>query len=342
LLKVQAGPGHRYFDLARGREAESTTVDGSLVLSGAIPPRGIGAFVSGEPSKLGAEFEEFLAGRMRQYERASPDSGFPARRVELSEPPPTKKSTATPPGMVTITAASCSMEVEFQVRECGLYESVPTPGPNWGALHRPHLLTREVKLGAYAIDITPVTNAQFAEFLEATRYRPRHRENFLRHWESGAPPAVLADHPVVYVSLEDARAYAAWAGRRLPTEEEWQHAAQGQEQRLYPWGNELRPGVCNDGSRGGTTPVTAFPDGGSPFGCLDLCGNVWHWTESERRDGRTRFCILKGGSWFRARGSDWYADGGPKPCRFAAKFLLMWPGLDRCSTIGFRCVADRV
>jgi formylglycine-generating enzyme required for sulfatase activity len=313
-----------------------------LVLSGAIPPRGIGAFVSGEPSKLGAEFEEFLAGRMRQYERASPDSGFPARRVELSEPPPTKKSTATPPGMVTITAASCSMEVEFQVRECGLYESVPTPGPNWGALHRPHLLTREVKLGAYAIDITPVTNAQFAEFLEATRYRPRHRENFLRHWESGAPPAVLADHPVVYVSLEDARAYAAWAGRRLPTEEEWQHAAQGQEQRLYPWGNELRPGVCNDGSRGGTTPVTAFPDGGSPFGCLDLCGNVWHWTESERRDGRTRFCILKGGSWFRARGSDWYADGGPKPCRFAAKFLLMWPGLDRCSTIGFRCVADRV
>jgi formylglycine-generating enzyme required for sulfatase activity len=150
-------------------------------------------------------------------------------------------------------------------------------------------------------------------------------------------PAGLEEHPVVYVDLGDARAFAAWAGKRLPTEEEWQYAAQGPEALRYPWGNEMRPGMCNSGESGGTTPVTAFPEGRSPFGCLDMCGNTWEWTESERSDGRTRFCILRGGSWFAARGSAWYMDGGPAPCAFGAKFLLMWPGLDRCATVGFRC-----
>lgn len=198
---------------------------------------------------------------------------------------------------------------------------------------------RPVELPAYALGLTPVTNAQFAEFLRVARYRPAQPENFLKHWTNGAPPAGREEHPVVYVSLEDARAYAKWAGRRLPTEEEWQYAAQGPALRRYPWGNEMKPACCNDGQSGGTTPVRAFPQGRSPFGCFDLCGNTWEWTESERHDGRTRFCVLKGGSFYKARGSGWYADGGPKPSYFAAKFLLMWPGLDRCATIGFRCAA---
>ena len=145
---------------------------------------------------------------------------------------------------------------------------------------------------------------------------------------------------MVYVDLDDARAYAAWAGKRLPTEEEWQYAAQGGDGREYPWGNELRAGRCNRGETGGTTPVKAFPAGRSPCGCYDMCGNVWQWTESERSDGRTRFCIIRGGSYFTAKGSNWYVDGGPRPANFATKFLLMWPGLDRCATIGFRCVVD--
>jgi formylglycine-generating enzyme required for sulfatase activity len=110
-----------------------------------------------------------------------------------------------------------------------------------------------------------------------------------------------------------------------------------QRPRLYPWGDEPREGVGNEGRTRSTTPVRSFPNGRSPFGLYDCCGNVWQWTESERSDGRTRFCSLKGGSFYEARGSDWYADGGLKPCRFAAKFLLMWPGLDRCATVGFRC-----
>jgi formylglycine-generating enzyme required for sulfatase activity len=230
--------------------------------------------------------------------------------------------------------------VEFQIRECGFYESSMDASMVGANLHKTTIFTRQVTLPQYAMDLTPVTNAQFAQFLQASRYRPRHPHNFLRHWVNGAPPAGRENHPVVYVDLDDARAYARWAGRRLPTEEEWQYAAEGPGHTRFPWGEEMRTNVCNDETTGGTTDVMRYPGGRSPFGCYDLCGNVWHWTESERSDGRTRFCILKGGGWFKARGSAWYADGGPLPCRFAAKFLLMWPGLDRCSTVGFRCVVD--
>ncbi len=178
------------------------------------------------------------------------------------------------------------------------------------------------------------------EFLSASGYRPRHPENSLKHWADGRPPKGKEEHPVVYVDLDDARAYARWAGKRLPTEEEWQYAAAGPEGLAYPWGNRMVPGRCNAGEQGGTTPLTAYPESRSPLGCYDMCGNTWEWTESQRSDGRTRFAILKGGSHYRAEGSHWYADGGPRPTQFAAKFLLTWPGLDRCATIGFRCVVD--
>ena len=144
----------------------------------------------------------------------------------------------------------------------------------------------------------------------------------------------------MYVDLNDARACAKWAGKRLPTEEEWQYAAQGLDNLTYPWGNRFEEDICNSGKTGGTTSVTAFPKGRSPFGCYEMCGNVWEWTESERSDGRTRFCIIRGVSFFKAEGSRWYTDGVPQPCNFGAKFILMWPGLDRCATIGFRCVVD--
>ena len=71
-----------------------------------------------------------------------------------------------------------------------------------------------------------------------------------------------------------------------------------------------------------------------------MCGNVWEWTESERSDGHTRFAVIRGGSYYQAPGSGWYADGGPRPADFAEKFLLTSASLDRCATIGFRCVID--
>jgi formylglycine-generating enzyme required for sulfatase activity len=341
LLRVAHDPSQECFDLITGRSHVAAVREESLLMTGQVLPRGIGCFVAGTRAALDNGFSDFLARQAQLQASASFSTKFPDRRVELRPVQATRKPVAVPDGMVEIPAARFAMQVEFQVRECGFYDSVPSQGLDWGNLHRPKLLTRNVSVGPYAMDLTPVTNGQFAGFLKAGGYKPKHPDNFLKHWQDGAPPPGREDHPVVYVSLEDARAYAAWAGKRLPTEEEWQFAAGGPEQRLFPWGPTLRAGVCNDGRSGGTTPVRAYPEGRSSFGCYDLCGNVWHWTESERSDGRTRFCILKGGSWFKARGSGWYADGGPQACRFAAKFLLMCPGLDRCSTIGFRCVMDQ-
>lgn len=339
LLKV-ATTGERHYDLIAGREMKPSISEGRALLSGRIAPRGIGCFLAMRPgTRPEAKLRSLLASQRALARRSDENTQFPQRATMLKQPKPTRKRHRVPEGMVEIPAASFTMTIEFQVRECGFYESSEERALAGGELHKPREFRRAVTLGRHAIDVTPVTNAQFAGFLSASRYRPRHPENFLRHWVKGVPPPGKEDHPVVYVDLDDARAYARWAGKRLPTEEEWQYAAEGPRHTRYPWGDEMRADVCN-ARGGGTTPVKRFPAGRSAFGCYDLCGNVWHWTETERRDGRTRFCVLKGGSWFKAAGSVWYADGGPLPCRFAAKFLLMWPGLDRCSTIGFRCVAD--
>jgi formylglycine-generating enzyme required for sulfatase activity len=344
LIQIERHNGERVFDLIAGQEAvpaSSTTL--LQRVSGFLPPRGIGCVIAGLPEALGRDFTRFLTGQRALAARAKWDPTPPVlhaslKPVQFARPRP---RSALPKDMVAIPAANIRLRTEFRIRECGFYDSIhPDFTRKFPPLHVPLGFEREVTLKPYAMDVTPVTNAQFADFLRASGYKPRHSQNFLKHWTETGPPPGKEDHPVVHVALEDARLYARWCGKRLPTEEEWQYAAQGPDARKYPWGNEMRPGCCNDGKTGDTTPVRAFPDGCSPFGLYDLCGNVWEWTESERSDGHTRFCILRGGSFYQAKGSDWYADGGARPCSFAAKFLLIWPGLARCATIGFRCAID--
>lgn len=341
LLRVTTVVEARWYDLVAGTEIHPQIVEGHATLYGRLGPRGMGCFLARPMQQWDGEDEmaAFLAIQREAFERATADTSFPYREIELRPGAVVPSATSVPDGMVEIPATRTTLVVEYRSRECGFYENTPPAGNLWGwaPLHEPRQIRRVVMLHRYAMDLTPVTNAAFARFLSASRYRPRHPERFLAHWSHQTPPQGLEEHPVVFVSLEDARAYAAWAGKRLPTEDEWQYAAAGPEAWPYPWGHQRRERVCNDGRTGGTTPVSAFPDGRSPFGLFDCCGNIWQWTDSERSDGRTRFCFLKGGSFYAAHGSDWYADGGLQTCRFAAKFLLMWPGLDRCGTIGFRC-----
>ncbi|MBI1923042.1 SUMF1/EgtB/PvdO family nonheme iron enzyme [Candidatus Poribacteria bacterium] len=139
----------------------------------------------------------------------------------------------------------------------------------------------------------PVTNAQYQRFIRETGYKPP------QSWDGDAYPEKKGDHPVTYVSCEDAEAYAAWAGCRLPAFEEWERAGRGSDGRQFPWGNEIDKPRCNTSElgAGGTTPVGAFPEGISPFGCYDMVGNVWEWT-STWYDDEQHFRVVRGGAWF--------------------------------------------
>jgi gamma-glutamyl hercynylcysteine S-oxide synthase len=187
-----------------------------------------------------------------------------------------------------------------------------------------------------------VTNAQFKKFLDMTHYHPADDLNFLKDWKNGAYPQGWDNKPVTWVSLEDARAYAAWAGKRLPHEWEWQWAAQGGDGRLYPWGNDWDANAVPVASHGRTLTapddVSAHPAGASPFGIMDLVGNVWQWTD-EYQDTHTRGAILRGGNHYQPQGSIWYFPQAYRNDQHS-KLLLMAPGYDRSGTVGFRCVQD--
>lgn len=137
---------------------------------------------------------------------------------------------------------------------------------------------RKMNVAAFLIDRCPVTNAQYKKFMDATGHRPPW------NWNGRNVPDGKAGHPVTRLRWQDAAAYAKWAGLRLPTEAEWEKAARGTDGRLYPWGSEWLDGATRIGdpaspqTRALTTPVGAFPAGASPYGVLDLCGNVAEWT----------------------------------------------------------------
>ena len=150
---------------------------------------------------------------------------------------------------------------------------------------------REMELPEYWIGRYPLTNAQYKRFVDATSRKPPG------HWKGAEPPPDKLDHPVVHISWYDAQAYCDWAGMALPTEEEWEKAARGDDGRVYPWGNEPPTAEHGNFNRkiGGTTPVGRYsPRGDSPYGCADMAGNVWEWTATGNKVWR----VLRGGSWF--------------------------------------------
>jgi len=177
----------------------------------------------------------------------------------------------------------------------------------------------KVTVSDFYLDRWPVTNTEYKEFVEATGHTvPNYEVSWCDtrgyNWDAERRmyPEGKADHPVVLVTWEDAMAYAAWAGKRLPTEAEWERAARSLQNYRYPWGDDHLPGLCNcrDAGLGGTSPVGMFsPDGDSVEGVMDMVGNVWEWTNSlfhpypyAANDGRENrqapgFRVLRGGSW---------------------------------------------
>jgi iron(II)-dependent oxidoreductase len=195
------------------------------------------------------------------------------------------------------------------------------------------------KVDSFLIDKYPVSNLQFYEFISASGYRPADTANYLKHWQSGIYKQGQEKYPVVYVSYEDISAYAKWAAKRLPTEAEWQLAAQGTDGRKWPWGNEFHGTWCNNGFDR-PTPVDAFSKGESPNGVMDLVGNVWQITNDMYFNGINYFLIIRGGSFYHPESSSWYIQGGPQSLDRTQIMLMVSPGFDRCETVGFRCVKD--
>lgn len=336
LLTVPAAPGFEFYDLIAGKPALIQNDQQKLNIRGEIGPRAVACILAGKKESLGKDFPAFLAEMKKIVLYHSDDGALVLTNTSIKSVKPTKPVSRFPAGeMVEIKPATIRQTVSIESRECGTYTSQPLVAVD---LTKSEVIDKTVHIPWIAIDTYPVTNQQFHQFIKETRYQPKDATLFLAHWKKGSFPEDKKDHPVVYVDLDDARAYAAWVGKRLPLESEWQYAAQGYHWSKYPWGNELRKNYCNDGDD--TTSVYAFPDGKSPFGCYDMCGNTWEMTESEYADEHNRFCMLKGGSFYQAEKSHWYSRGGPLPSDVSTKFLMMYGGLDRCATIGFRCVVD--
>ena len=155
-----------------------------------------------------------------------------------------------------------------------------------------------LQIDAYEIGVYPVTNAQYFRFIQETGYKPpKDWTEYQTH--SYEIYGLKGDHPVVWVSCEDAEEYAKYVGGRLPSFLEWQYAARGNDDRLFPWGYEIDHPRCNTVELGtdGTTPVGVFKDGVSPFGCYDMVGNVWEWTDTPY-DENESFRVACGGAWY--------------------------------------------
>jgi formylglycine-generating enzyme required for sulfatase activity len=399
-----------YYDLWHGVELQPRVEDDAVILEFPMGAYGYGAILQTPQSisELSASTQQLLT-RLRSLSERPLESfsnGWDSLTQTLVAIDPTAPASKQPAGMVRIPAADFTFRVNGIEIEGMNDDGVDVQYPWEDSARRYH--EHHMHIDSFWIDKYPVTNAEFKKFLDTTHYQPGDAHNFLKDWQNGSYPEGWANRPVTWISLEDARAYAKWAGKRLPHEWEWQYAAQGTDGRRYPWGNyegpatppaatqaqtasqpppapaapvstpapvrgparpSARPGqqavtgatVVKPASAetcpncppvvAGSTPypdkgrealpashVDDHPQGASPFGVMDLTGNVWQWTD-EYIDEHTRYVILRGGSHYQPQGSRWYFPQAYELSQHG-KYLLMAPSLDRSATVGFRCVQD--
>ncbi|WP_263355721.1 formylglycine-generating enzyme family protein [Acidicapsa ligni] len=422
-LRIPVVAGAHYYDLWHGEEIQPSNEDGELVLSFSMEANGYGAIletaeISPATTALLTQMKTLAEKPLQSFSRewkTIPQTLVPIDPTE----PVAKESKKETKDMVRIPAGDFNFRVNGIEIEGMDDEGVDVQYPWENSARRFH--DHFMHVHSFWMDKYPITNIEFKRFLDASNYAPADTHNFLRDWVNGTYPNGWANKPVTWVSIEDARAYAKWAGKRLPHEWEWQYAAQGTDGRRYPWGNlegpatpppatmttnpeavaqiaglpaaqtaaqangvipaapatgstatpsgpvVQQPGSQTASAPGeaavpapcpdcpaivfGSTPnpdkgremlpasdVRVHPRGASPFGVIDLVGNVWQWTD-EYHDEHTRFAVLRGGSHYQPQGSRWYFPQAYELSQHG-KYLLMAPGLDRSGTVGFRCVKD--
>jgi iron(II)-dependent oxidoreductase len=340
-MSIAVSEGTRYFDLYHGTELTPERDGDEAVLSFPLEAHGFGAVLAtnGPPNteiqKLMTTMKSLTATPLSTY--STEWKTLPQTIVAIEA---TKAAVAVPRGMVKIPGGAFIFKVEGIEIEGVDWIGVDVQYP-WEDMPR-RFHEHRLQIKPFYMDKYPVTNAEFKKFLDATQYHPADALNFLRDWKGGAYPEGWSNKPVTWVSLEDARAYARWAGKRLPHEWEWQFAAQGMDGRLYPWGNQAQssavPALDQGRTLRGPDDVDMHPAGASPFGVMDLVGNVWQWTD-EYADEHTRAGILRGGDYYQPQGSIWYFPQAYRNDQHG-KLLLMSPSYDRAATLGFRCVQD--
>ena len=345
-IELQFDQGMRYFDLYHGTELKpERNPEDKVVLSFDIEAHSYGALLATKTAPdarlraLMSKMREMTAKTLSSY--SNEWTMLPQQIVPMAGTKP-PASASPPAGMVRIPGGNFVFKVQgieiegFADIDIGV--DVQYPWENSPRRFHEH----PMQMKPFWIDTYPVTNAQFKMFLDSTHYDPQDELNFLRDWKGESFPIGWDDKPVTWVSLEDARAYARWAGKRLPHEWEWQYAAQGSDGRTYPWGDDWNASAAPlpDKTRTmrGPDAVDAHPQGKSPFGVMDFVGNVWQWTE-EFTDEHTRAAILRGGEYYQPQGSIWYFPQAYKLNQHG-KLLLTAPSLDRSGGVGFRCVQD--
>jgi formylglycine-generating enzyme required for sulfatase activity len=249
--------------------------------------------------------------RLRDLFEPAPQPTVPHPQPSASALPPSAQPIpAPPPGMVYIPGGAFRMGSE----EADTYESP----------------VHEVTVAPFFMDRTEVSNEQYVAFLKATNHAAPS------DWKDNQYPSDTGQMPVVNVSWQDANDYAAWAGKRLPTEAEWEFAARTTDARRYPWGTKWETAKANTNETGLNRPVevNAYADAANPFGLLNMAGNVWEWTASEVQSYKDASVLLAPGRII--RGGAFYT---PKE-RATTTYRGFAPPDKQAPGIGFRCVKE--